>query len=110
MADSMAVFIPFIVLNSVGFFTSIAAIDLLINRFPLKRLLQLAVFSMAATYACGFFYIAPAGLVVALTVPLTMAVVVTAEPVGFRIGFSKTMARFGVRSRGVFRNETSVGA
>ena len=109
MSLNMPVFIPFIVINSIGFFTSIAVIILLINRFPLKRLLRLAVFSMAATYACGFFYIAPFGLIVSLTVPLTMAVVAIADPAGI-ICFFKTMARYGVRSRGVSRNETPVGA
>lgn len=110
MAHRMSIFIPFTVLNSVGFFTSIVVIILLINRFPLKRLLCLAVCSMAATYACGFSYIAPAGLIISLSVPLTMAIVFIADPVGFSICLSKKMARFGVRSRGVSRNETHVGA
>lgn len=109
MAYRMSIFIPFTVLNSVGFFTSIVIIILLINRFPLKRLLCLAVCSMAATYACGFFYIAPAGLIISLSVPLTMAIIFIADPVGFSICLSKKMARFRVRSRGVSRNETHVG-
>lgn len=108
MIRSLALFIPFTILNSVGFFTSV--IILLINRFPLKKLLRLAVCSMAATYACGFLYIAPAAFIVSLMVPMTMAVVLTADPVGFRIHLTKMMARFGVGSRGVSRNETHVGA
>lgn len=110
MIKSLALFIPFTILNSVGFFTSVAVIILLINRFPLKKLLRLAVCSMAATYACGFLYIAPAAFIVSLVVPMTMAVVLTADPVGFRTHLTKMMARFRVGSRGVSRNETHVEA
>lgn len=110
MIKSLALFIPFTILNSVGFFTSVAVIILLINRFPLKKLLRLAVCSMAATYACGFLYIAPAAFIVSLVVPMTMAVVLIADPVGFRTHLAKMMARFRVGSRGISRNETHVEA
>ncbi|XP_062175672.1 ankyrin repeat-containing protein BDA1-like [Alnus glutinosa] len=55
-------FIPFMVPNSIGFFASLAVIILVMDEFPLKALLGIAVRCMAASYVCGLLLIGPSGL------------------------------------------------
>ncbi|XP_059450799.1 uncharacterized protein LOC132181565 [Corylus avellana] len=52
-------FLPFMVPNSVGFFVSLAVIILVMDGFPLKALLGIAVRCMAAGHLCRLFMIGP---------------------------------------------------
>jgi hypothetical protein len=46
---------------SIGFFASLAVIILVVDGFPLKALLGIAVCCMAASYFCGLLLIGPTG-------------------------------------------------
>jgi hypothetical protein len=52
-------FIPFMVPNTIGFFVSLTVIVLVIDGFPLKALLGIAVRCMGASYICRLLLIGP---------------------------------------------------
>jgi hypothetical protein len=62
ISDNLQEFIPFMVPTSIGFFASLAVIILVMDGFPLKALLGIAVRCMAASYICGLLLIGPTGL------------------------------------------------
>jgi len=62
ISDNLQEFIPFMVPTSIGFFASLAVIILVMDGFPLKALLGIAVRCMAASYICGLLLIGPTDL------------------------------------------------
>jgi hypothetical protein len=54
-------FIAFMVPNSIGFFSSLAVILLVMDEFPLKSLMEISVRCLAASYVSMLFLIAPTG-------------------------------------------------
>ncbi|XP_062153418.1 ankyrin repeat-containing protein BDA1-like [Alnus glutinosa] len=52
-------FLPFMIPNSIGFFVSLAVIILVMDDFPLRALLGIAVRCLAASYICGLLLIGP---------------------------------------------------
>jgi hypothetical protein len=62
ISENLQEFLPFMVPNSIGFFASLAVIILVMDGFPLKALLGIAVRCMAASYVCGLLLIGPTGI------------------------------------------------
>ena len=61
LSHHLPVFIAFMVSNSIGFFTSLAVILLVMDEFPLKSLMEISVRCLAASYVSMLFLIAPTG-------------------------------------------------
>jgi hypothetical protein len=83
IAYSLLEFIPFIVPNSIGFFVSLAVIVLVMDEFPLKALLGIAVRCMAASYLCGLFLIGPTSVKASRWALVTIGIIVLMDLVRF---------------------------
>ncbi|XP_059450796.1 ankyrin repeat-containing protein BDA1-like [Corylus avellana] len=62
ISEDLQEFLSFMVPNTIGFFASLAVIILVMDGFPLKALLGIAVRCMAASYVCGFLLIGPTSI------------------------------------------------
>ncbi|XP_059450792.1 ankyrin repeat-containing protein BDA1-like [Corylus avellana] len=62
ISANLRFFLPFMVPNSIGFFASLMVIILVMDDFPLKALMGIAVRCLAAIYTCGLFMIGPTHL------------------------------------------------
>ena len=62
ISENLQEFLPFMIPNSIGFFASLAVIILVMDGFPLKALVGIAVRCMAASYVCGLLLIGPTAI------------------------------------------------
>ncbi|KAE8099785.1 hypothetical protein FH972_017739 [Carpinus fangiana] len=76
-------FLPFMIPNTIGFFASLAVINLVISEFPLKALLGIAVRCMASSYICGFFLIGPTSINASRWGLTTIGIIVSLDVIRF---------------------------
>jgi len=98
-------FIPFMVPNSIGFFASLAVIILVMDEFPLKALLGIAVRCMAASYVCGLLVIGPSGLNASRWAMTTIGTMVSMDLLRFGYWLVKRWST-EIRNRRIQRQRT----
>jgi len=76
-------FIYFMASNTIGFFASIVVINLLIQEYPLKSLLGLALRCMVANYLSGLLLIGPTSMSITHSALLGIVIVVSVDLIRF---------------------------
>jgi len=76
-------FIFFMASNTIGFFASIVVINLIIQEYPLKSLLGLALRCMVANYISGFLVIGPTSVSITRSALLGIVIVVSVDLIRF---------------------------
>jgi len=76
-------FIFFMASNTIGFFASIVVINLIIQEYPLKSLLGLALRCMVANYISGFLLIGPTSVSITRSTLLGIVIVVSVDLIRF---------------------------
>ena len=83
IAADLRQFIPFIVPNSIGFFVSHEVIILVMDEFPLKGFLALAVECLTAGYLCRLFMIGHTSSKASSSAMITIGIIVLMDLVAF---------------------------
>jgi hypothetical protein len=92
-------FLPFMIPNSIGFFVSLAVIILVMDDFPLKALLGIAVRCLAASYICGLLLIGPTSVHDSRSGMITIGIIVSIDFLRFSYWLFKRWCKEIIRNR-----------
>lgn len=95
ISSDVVIFIALMLLNLVGFISSIVMILMLVSGFPLKLLLQIAVLATTGSFLITIFYIGPTKLIVPFTVAMIMAAIVLLQVLLFIVWLGRRFVNFG---------------
>ncbi|KAF2294204.1 hypothetical protein GH714_008177 [Hevea brasiliensis] len=95
VASDLVIFVTLMILNLVGFFSSIAMILMLTSGFPLKNLLRIAVLATSGSFLITVFYIGPTIYNVPFVVAMVMTAIVLLQVVCFIFWLGKRFGDFG---------------